>query len=56
MQNQEIKPPFVPNVKNVFEYLSVLSEGETEEDVAECELALRRDSVQGKLMRYVQRL
>lgn len=47
LENKSMKPPFVPNIKNVFEYLRNLTEDFTEADSSmENSLLVRRNSFQ----------
>lgn len=53
LQNKTMKPPFVPNIKNVFEYLRNLTEDFTEADCSmENSLLVRRDSFQEMFKGY----
>ena len=47
LNDKKIKPSFVPNVKNVFDYLKSITEDDSDaEDMAEQEINVRRKSVQ----------
>ena len=59
LESRTMNPPFVPNVRDVFDYLRSLTEEDSEieeEDLAQNELLIRRKSVQGILTRPIQRV
>ena len=50
LEKKEIKPPFKPDTKSVFEYAKHISDDETEPDLQVKSMQyLRRKSVQGKI-------
>ena len=59
LENRTLAPPFIPNIKDVFEYLRSLTEEDSEgedENITQHEIMVRRKSVQGRLIRDVQGL
>lgn len=47
LESKRMTPPFVPNIKNVFEYLKSITEDDSDaEEMAEQEINIRRKSIQ----------
>ena len=55
LENKTMVPPFVPNVKEVFDYLRSLTEEDSElMSESQCDIQIRRKSVQGLLKRFIR--